>query len=188
MPSFICCLHAAYAGNIQKAQPSAFRNSIKFLSLCSRLFLCNPIVMHWSWNQSPVVHAASVWFQTVGAQREDSHNSSVDSRINKRENIWKISGPDPAEGTVCKVGPAGQVRMWAERRTAGHGGLSGTRAWRLEKIESNWTQHCSIHSISAQRTAPKCSARACVRVRSELWRAPARWGSQACTIPYISVL
>lgn len=65
MPSFICCLHATHAGNIQKAQPSAFRNSIKFLSLCSRLFLCDPIVMHWSWNQSPAVHAASPWFQSV---------------------------------------------------------------------------------------------------------------------------
>ena len=128
MPSFICCLHAAYGGNIQKAQPSAFRNSIKFLSPCSRLFLCNPIVMHWSWNQSPAVHAASVWFQAE--QREEAHNNSTDSGINKREKIRKKNktkrkrkkkhpGPDPREGTVWKVGPAGQVRKWAEGAAAG---------------------------------------------------------------------
>lgn len=112
MPSFICCLHAAYAGNIQKAQPSAFRNSIKFLSLCSRLFLCNPIVMHWSWNQSPAVHAASVWFQTVGAEREDSHNNSIDSAINKRERE-NIENPGPWSSR------GDHEETWADRSGAG---------------------------------------------------------------------
>lgn len=99
MPSFICCLHAAHAGNIQKAQPSAFRNSIKFLSLCSRLFLCNPIVMHWSWNQSPAVHGASGWFQTV--RTEDSLNSSINNPINKRgEYEEKPRAPIQQKGCV----------------------------------------------------------------------------------------
>lgn len=169
MPSFICCLHAEHAGNIQKAQPSAFRNSIKFLSLCSRLFLCNPIVMHWSWNQSPAVHTASVWFQTVA-----EHNNSIDSRINQRGKIWrkKYPGPWSSRGDQKKLGL--RVRCGYELRHS----QQSTEAWVkhsslclkiIEKIVV-WTLNCKIHSnghyiscveSSELRTAPKRWARVC---------------------------
>lgn len=138
MPSFICCLHAAYGGNIQKAQPSAFRNSIKFLSPCSRLFLCNPIVMHWSWNQSPAVHAASVWFQAE--QKEEAHNNSTDSRINKREKIWekkkrKNPGPDPREGPCGKL--VLQVRYGSELREPRRGPRAANRQTDRQNMDSH---------------------------------------------------
>lgn len=128
MPSFICCLHAAHVGNIQKAQPSAFRNSIKFLSLCSRLFLWNPIVMHWSWNQSPAVHAAISMISDSGVQketrreREGIHNNAIDNPINKREGgDRKYPGPWSSTGWtgVAKLRPVGQVWTRDTRRVSG---------------------------------------------------------------------
>lgn len=196
MPSFICCLHAAYGGNIQKAQPSAFRNSIKFLSPCSRLFLCNPIVMHWSWNQSPAVHAASVWFQAE--QREEAHNNSTDSGINKREKIRKKTKQNEKEkkntrALIQERGPCGklvlQVRYGSELREPRRGPRAA-HAWLWSRqTDRTWAQSARVRLCRDFRTTDSSEAlRACMWVCSEPRRAPARWGSRACTIPYISVL
>lgn len=189
MPSFICCLHAEHAGNIQKAQPSAFRNSIKFLSLCSRLFLCNPIVMHWSWNQSPAVHTASVWFQTVA-----EHNNSIDSRINQRGKIWrkKYPGPWSSRGDQKKLGL--RVRCGYELRHS----QQSTEAWVkhsslclkiIEKIvlwTAKYTQMVIIFPVLRVQNYGQLQSAEPVCVRSEPRTAPARWGSQASTLPYMS--
>lgn len=159
MPSFICCLHAAHVGNIQKAQPSAFRNSIKFLSLCSRLFLWNPIVMHWSWNQSPAVHAAISMISDSGVQketrreRERIHNNAIDNPINKREGgDRKYPGPWSSTGWtgVAKLRPVGQVWTRDTRR------VSGDKREERKGLKSQITiARCYQHCGQLQSAAPE---------------------------------
>lgn len=121
MPSFICCLHATYIGNIQKAQPSAFRNSIKFLSLCSRLFLCNPIVMHWSWNQSPGrarrISMISDWLWLLREREGGLAQQHRQSNKQKRENMKNPVAPIQQRGPRGKLGSTspGQKRVWATK-------------------------------------------------------------------------
>lgn len=136
-------------------------------------FLCNPIVMHWSWNQSPAVHATSVRFQTVA-----EHNNSIDSRINQRGKIFRRKihhAPWSSRGDQRKLGfrircgcelRESQQRMEARLKH----GMSGDYWWINREEEKalkfgaffmRW-EFSTTDSSEVQRQ----------RERSEPWRAP----------------
>lgn len=146
-------------------------------------FLCNPIVMHWSWNQSPAVHATSVRFQTVA-----EHNNSIDSWINQRGKIlrrkihhapWSSRGDQRKLGFRIRCGyelRESQQRMEARLKHR----MSGDYWWinrEEEKALKLWVffMRWEFSTTDSSEVQRQCE-------RSEPWRAP-RPQQQA---PYIS--
>lgn len=96
-------------------------NSYLFAAGC--FFLCNPIVMHWKWNQSLAVHATSVQFQTV-----TEHNSSV-GRLNKAERTGG-GGKKYGEGKISWCAP-----MWQRTAEDGRSCRSGEMSRELKELQ-----------------------------------------------------
>lgn len=135
-------------------------------------FLCNPIVMHWSWNQSPAVHATSVRFQTVA-----EHNNSIDSWINQRGKTLRRKihhAPWSSRGTR---------ESWASGSGAAMSLESHSRGWKpdlnivcLEIIDESIGkrkkhlnyEHFSWGESSVLLTALKCSGSVSIQNHGEL--------------------